>query len=167
MKKSDVDVVTEENVRNGGLLVKMYFDMQHKDKDKLKPLMVDLVNNRLMKEKGVVYCYGAVAEPIENKDTFITNARVTVLVQNFTALVNIVFNYAPAGIEIIKPEKSVEFKVAELQGILIDLSQISVGYSKYILEKVLTPEEKQDIAKSLESRAELGKKMLEKKDNGE
>ena len=31
MKKSDVDVVTEENVRNGGLLVKMYFDMQHKD----------------------------------------------------------------------------------------------------------------------------------------
>ena len=164
MKKSEVDIVTEENIRNGGILAKLYFDMQHKEKDKLKPLMVDLINNRLLKENGVIYCYGTIAEPIEGKDTFITNARVTLLTQNFTALVNIVFNYAPAGIEIIKPEKSVEFKIAELQGILLDISQISVGYSKYILERVLTPAEKEDIAKSLESRAELGKKMLEKKD---
>ncbi|MEM3841125.1 MAG: hypothetical protein QXN59_00295 [Candidatus Micrarchaeaceae archaeon] len=164
LKKSEVDIVTEEHVRNGGVLAKLYFDMQHKEKDKLKPLMVDLINNRLLKEKGVVYCYGAIEEPIENHGAYITNSRVTILTENFTALVNIVFNYAPAGIEIVKPEKTVEFKISELQGLLLDISQISVGYSKYILERVLTPEEKKDIERSIENRAELGKKLLEKKD---
>ena len=64
MAKSEVDKVTEEKIARGGVLVKFYFDMQHKDKEQLQPLMTDLINNHLMKEKGVVYCYGAIEEPL-------------------------------------------------------------------------------------------------------
>ena len=162
-KKSDVEIVTDEKIAKGGVLVKLYFDMQHKEKDKLQPILVDMINERLMKERGVVYCYGAIEEPLENKGMYITSAMVTVLFESFIPLVNVAFNYAPAGIEILKPENTMTFKTFELQAMLIDLSQISMDYSKYIAEKVMKPEDVENMRKSIENRAELGKKLLERK----
>lgn len=162
-KKSEVDIVTDEKISNGGVLVKFYFDMQHKEKDKLQPLLVDLINERLMKERGVVYCYGAVEEPLEKGGMYITSATVTMLFDSFMPLVNVAFNYAPAGIEILKPENSMTFKTFELQAMLMDLSQISIDYSKYIAEKVLKPEDVETMRRNIENRAALGKKLLDKK----
>jgi hypothetical protein len=164
MPKSDVDRVTEEKIAKGGVLVKLYFDMQHKEKDKLQPLLVDLINERLMKEKGVVYCVGAVEEPLERDGMFITSAVVTVLFEKFMYLVGIAFNYAPAGIEILQPYNEMTFKTHELQGMLMDLSQISMDYSKYVMEKVMKPEDLATMKKQIDNRVELGKKLLEKKE---
>ena len=164
MAKSDVDRVTEEKVARGGVLVKFYFDMQHKDKEQLQPLMTDLINNRLMKEKGVVYCYGAIEEPLQQKDVYTTSAMVTVLFENFMSIINIAFNYAPAGIEIIKPTKDMSFRIGELQNMLMDMSQLSAAYSRFILERVLKPDEIDAMNKSLMNRAEIGKRFLEKRD---
>lgn len=165
MAKSDVDKVTEEKLAKGGVLVRFYFDMQDHDKEKLQPLLVDLINERLMKERGVVYCYGAIEEPIENKGIFITSATVTVLFESFMPLVNIAFNYSPAGIEILKPQHDLSFKIFELQSMLMDLSQISLNYSQYVLEKVLKPEDLVKIKEQIAQRHEIGKKLLEKKDD--
>jgi hypothetical protein len=161
MGKNDVDRVTEEKIAKGGVLARMYFDMEEKDKDKLQAIMLDLVNQRLMKEPGVVYCYGAIEEPLERKGLFITSASITVLFDNFLPLVGIAFKYAPAGVEILKPEKEMHFKILELQNMLMDLSQISVDYSKYILEKVLKPEDMEAIKQQIDHRAEMGKKIRE------
>lgn len=163
MAKSDVDKVTDETISKGGILVKLYFDMQNEEKDKLQPLMVDLINERLMKERGVVYCYGAIEEPIESHGVFVTSAVVTMLFDNFFPLVNIAFNYSPAGVEILKPEKGMTFKASELQSMLMDLSQVSITYSKYILEKVMNQDDVQKIRQQLDNRASLGKKLLEEK----
>ncbi|MCW6160391.1 MAG: hypothetical protein LVQ95_04880 [Candidatus Micrarchaeales archaeon] len=163
MAKNDVEKVTEEKIRAGGLLVKFYFDMQHKEKEKLQPLLVDLINERLMKEPGVVYVYGSVEEPLEKEGVFITSAIVTVLFDSFMPLLSISFRYAPAGIEILKPEKEMHFKTGELQSMLMDMSALSIGYSQFMLEKVLKPDELIEIKKQLENRAELGKKLMEKK----
>lgn len=163
MAKSEVDKVTEERIAKGGVLARLYFDVQHQERDKLQPLLVDLVNNRLMKEKGIVYCYGSVEEPLEKDGTFITSATVTVLFEGFPPMIAIAFRYAPAGIEILRPEKEMRFTVSELQSLLMDVSQISLEYSNFILQKVLKPEDVATIKKQLENRAELGKKMLDKK----
>ena len=160
MAKSDVDRVTEEAMAKGGILVKMYFDMRHNERDKLQPLMTDLINERLMKEKGIVYCYGAIEEPLERDGIFITSGTVTVLFDSFLPLIGIAFSYAPAGIEILKPTKDISFKPMQLQSMLMDISNISINYSKYILERVLSPEEKEAIATHLNDRVELGKKLL-------
>ena len=164
MAKSDVDRVTDEKIARGGVLVRLYFDMQDKDKERLQPLLADLINERLMKERGVVYCYGAIEEPLEKGGMFITSATVTMLFENFIPLVGIAFNYAPAGIEILKPANEMTFKTFELQSMLMDLSQISMDYSKYILEKVMKPEDVENMKRQLENRAETGRKLLEKKD---
>ncbi|MFI5412783.1 MAG: hypothetical protein ACHQX1_02735 [Candidatus Micrarchaeales archaeon] len=164
MAKSDVDKVTEEKIAKGGVLVNLYFDMQHNEKDKLQPIMVDLVNERLMKEKGVVYCYGSVEEPIEKGGTYITSAMVTVLFDSFIPLIGVAFRYSPAGIEVLKPHNQMTFTTFELQSMLMDISQISLDYSKYILEKVLKPEDVARLKDEMENRHEIGKKLLGKKD---
>ncbi len=161
MAKSDIDRVTEEGIAKGGILVKMYFDMRHTDKEKLQPLMTDLINERLMKEPGMIYCYGAIEEPLERDGIFITSGTVTILFDSFVRLIGIAFRYAPAGVEIIKPTRDLSFKPIELQRILMDISDISINYSKYILERVMSPEERDAAAKHIEDRAALGKKLLE------
>lgn len=161
--KSELDRITEEKLAKGGLLAKLYFDMQHKEKDQLQPLMADLINERLLKERGVIYCYGAIEEPIESRELFITSAMVTVLVENVSILVNIAFNYAPAGIEVLRPTSETKLTMAELQSILMSISQLSTNYSKYVLERILKPEDVEKIQKELDNRAAIGKKLLEDK----
>ncbi|HIH50381.1 MAG: hypothetical protein ABSE71_02520 [Candidatus Micrarchaeaceae archaeon] len=165
MAKNDVDRVTDEKVAKGGVLVKFYFDIQDTDKSKLQPLLVDLINSRLMKERGVVYCHGSIEEPIENKGIYITSAMVTVLFDSFMPLVNIAFNYAPAGIEILRPTGEMTFKIHELQGMLMDMANISVIYSKYIIENVMKGENLEKLKQQVDERAETGRQQIEKKDD--
>ncbi|MDE1865243.1 MAG: hypothetical protein KGH94_01225 [Candidatus Micrarchaeota archaeon] len=162
MAKSDVDKITEETLAKGGILVRLYFDMRHTEKEKLQPLMTDLINERLMKEPGLVYCYGTVEEPLEKDGIFITSGTVTVLFTGFKPLVGVAFKYAPAGIEIIKPTRDINLKPMELQSVLMDISNTSIDYSRYMLEKVMSPEDKKAMLDHLNGRAELGKKILEK-----
>jgi hypothetical protein len=160
MAKSDVDKVTDEAISKGGILVKMYFDMRHNDKSKLQPLMTDLINERLMKEPGMVYCFGAIEEPLEREGVFITSGTVTILFNSFLPLIGVAFRYAPAGVEVIRPTKEMAFKPMDLQRMLMDISDISMNYSKYILERVLSPEEKAAVSTHIDARAELGKKII-------
>ena len=164
MAKDDVDKITDETIAKGGILVRFYFDMQDKDKEKLQPLMVNLVNEQLMKEPGVVYVYGSIEEPLEKSGVYTTSGIITMLFRGFAPLISIAFKYAPAGVEIIKPEREVHFRTNELQSILMDLSQISMDYSKFILEKVLKPEDLENIRKQMDNRANLSKKFLAERD---
>ncbi len=160
-KKSEVDIVTDEHVEQGGVLVRMYFDVQDKERDRLQPLLVDLINNRLLKEKGVVYCYGKINEPLERDGMFITSAVVTTLFKSLGPLVNVVFNYAPMAIELIKPEKEFHMKTSELQSVLLDLSSVSLTYSRYMLERIMKKEDLEAVRKQIENRIEVGKKAIE------
>ena len=160
MAKSEVNEVTQKAVKSGGLLTKLYFDMQSKDKDELQPLMTDLINNRLLKAPGVIYCTGAIEEPILLEDVYSTSAVMNVLFKDLGALVNVVFNFAPIGIEILKPEGEYTVKISDLNGVMVSLSQISTEYSKYILTKVLSKEDLANVNTSLKAREELGKRLL-------
>jgi hypothetical protein len=164
MAKSELERVTEEKVGKGGMQVKMYFDMQSEEQDKLQPLLVDLINERLLKEPGVVYCYGAIEEPIKKDKYFITSAVVTALFENLKSLIWITFKYAPAGIEVLKPQKDIQISAWDLQSILLDISQLSNDYSRYILEKVLKPEDIEQINMQIENRKEVGRKLMQKKE---
>ena len=166
MAKSELERVTEEKVAKGGILVKLYFDMQSEDKEKLQPLLVDLINERLLKEPGIVYCYGAIEEPIKHEKYYITSATVHVLFENMRNLMLIAFKYAPIGAEILKPQKDLHVNVWDLQSAILDVAQFSTEYSRYILEKVLKPEDFDTIMKDLKNREVLGKKLIDSKKEG-
>ncbi|MDE1768299.1 MAG: hypothetical protein KGH67_00685 [Candidatus Micrarchaeota archaeon] len=161
MAKSEFEEVTQKTIRNGGILTKLYFDMQSEKEEELQPLMTDLINNRLLKAPGVVYCFGSIEKPMKLDDIYSTSAIVTALFKDLGAAVNVVFNFAPAGIEVIEPEGHYTMKISDLNGVLVSLSDISAEYSKYILTRVLSKEDLEKVNSTLKARSELGKKMLE------
>ncbi len=164
MTNKEVEEVTQKALEKGGLLVKLYFDMESAKQEELQPLMVDLINNRLMKSPGVIYCFGAIDEPIKLKDTFSTSATVTVLFKDLWSVTNVMFNFTPAGLEVLKPAREYVLKPNELQGLLLNVAQVSLDYSNYILNRVLKKEDYDKIVEQMKSREALGKKLMEKKD---
>jgi hypothetical protein len=162
--KKQVEEVTKRAIEKGGLLVRLYFDMESEKQEELQPLMVDLINNRLLKTPGVVYCVGAIDEPVKLKDTYSTSAQVTALFDGMWPLVNVMFTFSPAGVEILKPSKEYVLKLPELQSLLLNVAQISMEYSNYILSRVLKPEDFEKIKEQMKAREELGRRLMEKKE---
>lgn len=161
--KTEVNELTDKIILNGGLLTKMHFDMQSNKAEDLQPLMTDLINNRLLKAPGVVYCTGVIEEPIKLGDIFSTTAAMTILLTDVGAAINIAFNFAPAAIEILRPDKEVRISISHMHTILLGVSDISVKYSEYILSRVLTKDDYDKVIGEMAKREELGKKMLDNK----
>jgi hypothetical protein len=160
MSKTELEEITEKTLRKGGILTKLYFDVQSYENVDLQALLTDLINNKLLKSAGVVYCSGSIDETIKLKDVYSSAAKVTTLFTDIGALINAVFNFAPAGVEIIKPENELVIKTSQLQSVMLSLSEISVDYSKYILERVLKKEEYDKVLNDLKAREELGKHLI-------
>jgi hypothetical protein len=78
-------------------------------------------------------------------------------------LVNVMFNFTPAGVEIIKPARDYVLRLPELQSLLLNVAQVSLEYNNYILNRVLKKEDYDKIMNQMKNREELGKKLLEKK----
>ncbi len=162
--KSEMDLITEQTISRRGVLAKLYFDMHAEEKEKLQPLLADLVNERLLKSNGVIYCYGSIEEPMQTNPTnYSTSAMVTILFKDLDSLVNVVFNFAPVGVDILKPEGEYRMTMQELQAMLISISQISVNYSEYILNRVLSKEDLEKVMQDMKNREEIGKRLLERK----
>lgn len=162
MSQSDIKDVTNETVAKGGILANLWLDMQSERQDDLQPLMTDLVNNKILKTPGVVYCFGSIEEPIKIDNVYSTSAKLTVLVKSISAMVIIAFNYTPAGIELLRPEREYVIKSSDLQTILMDMAQISMDYSKYILEKVMNKEDLAKVQQNMKMREEQGRRLLQK-----
>jgi hypothetical protein len=158
-----MEEVTHKALAKGGILAKMYFDMQSEKQEDLQPLMADLINNRLLKTPGVIYCFGEIDEPIRLKDTYSTSAAVTVLFQNLQALVNVSFVFTPAGVELIKPDREYVIKSNDLQSLLLSVAQISLEYSNYILSRALKKEDYEKLMSDMKHREELGKRLMDEK----
>ncbi len=160
--KKEVEEVTRKALEKGGLLTRIYFDMESEKLEDLQPLMVDLINNRLLKTQGVVYCVGAIDEPIKLKETYSTSAEVTVLFDGLWPLVNVMFTFTPAGVEIIKPTKEYVLKHSDLQSLLLSVADVSLQYNNYVLSRTLKAEDYAKIQEQMKKREELGRKLMEK-----
>ena len=92
---------------------------------------------------------GSIDEPIKLEDVYSTNAVVTALFNDLGALIHVIFNFSPVGIDVLRPEGDYVLKPGHLNTILVSLSQISMEYSKYILTKVLHGEELEKVQKEI------------------
>lgn len=163
MPKSEIEEITHKAIARGGVLTKLYFDMRSEKQEDLQPLMADLVNNRLLKAPGVVYCFGAIDEPIKTDEIYSTSAIMTVLFKDLWSLVNVAFAFTPAGVEILKPEKEYVLKPSDLQSMVLSIASISLEYSNYILSRTLKKEDYDKLMSDIKHREELGKKLMNEK----
>jgi hypothetical protein len=155
-----IEELTERAIREGGVLVNLYFDMHGSSKEVIQNSLVEMIG-RMTHEPGVIYVTGVVEEPIEVNGMQCTSAEVKLLAKNFNSLVNVSFRYAPIGLDIIKPEE-VKLSIREMHDVLLNISQTAQEYTTFITEKVMNEDEKVAFKKQLLNRAEVAKRLLEK-----
>jgi len=160
-KEKSVDEITDGAIGEGGYLAMVYFDLHATAKDAVQNLMVGFIG-KLTKEPGVIYAVGEIDQPLEKEGMFSTWAEVKLLAQDFTTLVRIAAQYSPIGIEILRPDE-VKMSLGEAQSALLDISQTSQNFTRLIMERMLSEDEKKEYGKKMLQRTELGKRLFEKK----
>ncbi|VVC04682.1 Uncharacterised protein [Candidatus Burarchaeum australiense] len=159
--------LTNEAVREGGVFAVLYFDMHSQDVEKLKQISTEFVG-RMTGEPGVLYAQGEIEEPIKGADgVYSTNAEVHVLTQTLTSLMGVAMRYGPIGVEILRPDNHLKLSLGEAHDLLLLVSQNSFEFSRFVINKIASPEDKQKFQKDSERRAEMGKKLLERKEKTE
>jgi len=159
----DVKKVTEETIKNGGVQAMLYFDLHAVSKEAAQQLGTGFVNH-LIKTPGVIYALGEIDEPISGGEgkNFSTSISVKILVKDFNTLGILCLTHSPFTVEILKPDE-IRLPLNQAHELLSTMSATAAEYKKYILTKIAKPEELAEFQKQLEIRAELGKKILEKK----
>ncbi len=159
----DVKKVTEKTIKEGGVQTMLYFDLHAASKEAAQQLGAGFVNH-LIKTPGVVYAMGEIDEPIggEEGKNYSTSIAVKVLTKDFLTLANICMTHSPFNVEILKPDE-IRLQLNEVHELLGTMAATTAEYKKYIITKVAKPEEIEEFQKQLKIRAELGKKILEKK----
>jgi len=161
---SEVDRLTEKAVDEGGVLSLLYFDIHGIDKDTLIQLGTGLIQ-KIIKEPGVVYARGEIDEPIEGEGMFSTSVEIRVLTQDVLSLGQLCANFSPFSMEILEPS-TFKVPVAHMHDLFMYVANATHDYKKYIVQnKLSTPEQEAEYAKNLKRRADLGKKLLEQKED--
>jgi hypothetical protein len=69
---------------------------------------------------------------VKVEEHYSTFVEINLSVQDFRALVRLMFFYGPTSVEVIKPQK-IEFALDDFQDGLLDLGEMIHGYSEYIM----------------------------------
>ena len=159
----DVKKVTEKTMRDGGVLAMLYFDVHAASKEATQQLGTGFVNH-LIKTNGVVYALGEIDEPVggEEGKNYSTSISVKILTKDFLTLGSICLTHSPFTVEILKPDE-IKLPLNQAHELLSTMSATAAEYKKLIITKISKPEELAEFQEQLRIRAELGKKILEKK----
>jgi len=160
--KAPQEIIGDE-IRKGAVLAVFYFDVSAKDREDVQPALTALVS-KLAHENGITSAVGEIDEPLESGDLWSSAAEVTVLAKSFEVLANAAIRYGPIGVEVLKPDKIV-LSLGEAQRLLLNVSQIAQDFANYVLTKMMNEEEKREFVKKQAARLDVGRKLLEKKEN--
>ncbi len=156
----DVEKITKDTVRDGGVLAMLYFDIHAKTKEMVQELGTGFINSLIQKE-GVVFALGEIDEPIggEQGKNWSSSISVKILTKDFKILAAICMAHSPFSVEILRPDR-IELPLSQAHDILGIMAATTAEYKRYILTKLAKPDEMARIEDNLRKRAEMGKKIL-------
>ena len=161
---NDVEKLTKDTIASGGILAMLYFDIHAKTKEVVQELGTGFVNS-LIQKQGVVFALGEIDEPTgggEDKN-WSSSIEVKMLTKDFSTLAAICMAHSPYSVEILRPDE-LRLELSEAHRLLGTMSAVTAEYKRYILTKLSKPEELLSLQDNLRKRAEMGKKLLKKKD---
>jgi hypothetical protein len=162
MADTDAEKLTKDTIKNGGVLAMLYFDIHAKTKETLQELGTGFINSIIQRPR-VVFAYGEIDEPVDGGPgkNWSSSISIKVLTKDFATLCAICMAHSPFTVEILRPDE-IRLQLAEAHDLLSDMSATTAEYKRYILTKVAKPEEIAELENALRTRAEMGKKMLDK-----
>ena|GEM_PF-5635881 len=156
----DIEKLTKETVRDGGVVALLYFDLHGKDKGNLTKVATGFVQ-RIIGEEGVAYAVGEIDEPLKQEDMYSTSVEVKVLAKDFSTLSRLCSSFSPFSVEILEPGE-IRMGVGDAQELLLNISTVTYDLKRYIYEKVANAEDRAEFMKGVKTRMDMGKKLLEK-----
>jgi len=164
---TDVEKLTRDTVKNGGVLALLYFDIHARDKEAVQQLGTGFINSVIQKE-GVVFALGEIDEPVggEQGKNWSSSIELKVLTKDFATLANLCLAHSPFTIEILRPDE-IKLQLAEAHELLGLLSATTAEYKRFILTRMAKPEDIAKMQEDLRRRAEMGKSILEEKSKKE
>lgn len=164
---TNVEKLTKDTIKEGGVLALLYFDIHAKDKESVQQLGAGFIKH-ILEKPGVVFALGEIDEPIpgEPGQNYSSSIEVKILTKNFLVLANICMENSPFTVEILRPDK-IEMPLDMAHGLLANVSAITAEYKKQIITKLSSPAELAEFQKQLAMRAEMGRKILKKNENGD
>lgn len=161
---NDIEKLTKDTVKDGGILAIMYFDIHAKSKEAVQELGTGFINT-IIHKPGVVYALGEIDEPIggEEGKNWSSSISVKVLTKDFNVLALICMAHSPFTVEILRPDE-IKLSINTTQILLGNMSATTAEYKKMIVTKLSTKEDIAQMQEDLKKRAEMGKKILQKKD---
>jgi len=161
----DVKKITEKTVKDGGVLATLYFDIHAATNDAVQKLGAGFVEH-LIKTPGVVYAVGEIDEPVVNEEgkNVSSSIEVKILTKNFLVLANICMEHSPFTVEIHQPSE-VHLPLNQAIELLGQISATTAEYKRNFLMRLAKPEEIAELQRQLALRAEMGKKLLEKRED--
>lgn len=163
----DVEKLTKDTIRDGGVLALLYFDIHAKDKESVQQLGAGFVKH-ILEKPGVAFALGEIEEPMEGEEgqNFSSSIEVKILTKDFLTLANICMENSPFTVEILRPD-TIELPLNQAHGLLSNIAATTAEYKRTILTKVASPAEIAAFQHQMKIRAEMGKKMLDKKKGDE
>ena len=161
-EKTTPKQLLDEAIASGGVLTVMYFDISTNEKEAVQGMLAQLVG-KITAEPGIVSAVGEINEPIEMEKLWVSSAEVTVLAKTFDHMAAVAIRYGPIGIEVLRPAE-IKMTLGQAQSMLLNISQVAQEYANFIISKSLNDEEKETFRRKLAARAEIGKRMIEKKE---
>ncbi|MFH0737656.1 MAG: hypothetical protein V1827_03820 [Candidatus Micrarchaeota archaeon] len=161
---NDVEKLTKDTIANGGVLAMLYFDIHAKTKELVQELGTGFINS-IIQKKGVVFALGEIDEPAggDGDKNYSSSIEVKILTRDFSTLAAICMAHSPYSVEILRPDE-VRLELSEVHKLLGTMSAITAEYKRYILTKLSKPEELLSMQDNLRKRAEMGRKLLKKKE---
>jgi hypothetical protein len=135
-KELDVD----QKLNEGGVLGKIYLEVQGNDLEAAKVALQKTIYDRLKAEKNAHVLEVKMYDIQKDEGDFFSGvAEVNFVADDFRWFVNTVMRYGPAAVEVIEPS-DVQLDSAQMHSIIADVSDFTHMYSQQIIAMFKDPE---------------------------
>jgi len=142
-RKFNEDLNVEELLGEGGVLSKLFIEVQGNDREMAKKALEKTINENLLKESNAslleVRMFDLEKYGDKKKNYFSGVAEVKLLADDFPSFVNLVMRYGPTAIEILKPQE-VRLDYEQMHTLVSGVSALAQVYSNKIMTMLKDPE---------------------------
>ena len=134
-KSFNEELDVEKMVKEGGVLARLFLEVQGNDKDAAQEALESTVFKQMAAETQVKLLEAKMFDILpdeEKKESFSGVVEVKVVAVDFRWFVNYIMRYGPSAVEIMQPEE-VTLKGDEMHSLVSDVSEIVQTYSTRIL----------------------------------
>lgn len=128
-KKFNEDVDVEEKLGEGGVLSRLYLEVQGNNREAAKKALETTVLGRMVDEPDFyvleVRMFDLVKQ--DEQDHYSGVIEVKAVARDFRSFLNVVMRYGPSAIEILSPEE-VTLKSDEMHSLVADVSDFAQAY---------------------------------------